>query len=94
MIIRDVLFVLACAAGALLAISQYIIMFSECVSPRACDKLGIAYSLGACEPSGRPRETPRRNRDTGLGAALFQPANRSAYPPNAPLGQHNATQPE
>jgi hypothetical protein len=29
MIIRDVLFVLGCAAGALLAISQYIIMFSE-----------------------------------------------------------------
>ena len=29
MIIRDVLFVLGCAAGALLAISQYIIMSSE-----------------------------------------------------------------
>jgi len=29
MIIRDVLFVLGCAAGALLAISRYIIMFSE-----------------------------------------------------------------
>jgi len=29
MIIRDVLFVLGCAAGALLAISQYIIMFLE-----------------------------------------------------------------
>ena len=29
MIIRDVLFVLGCAAGALLAISQYIIMFWE-----------------------------------------------------------------
>jgi hypothetical protein len=29
MIIRDVLFVLGCAAGALFAISQYIIMFSE-----------------------------------------------------------------
>jgi hypothetical protein len=29
MIIRDMLFVLGCAAGALLAISQYIIMFSE-----------------------------------------------------------------
>jgi hypothetical protein len=29
MIIRDVLFVLGCAAGVLLAISQYIIMFSE-----------------------------------------------------------------
>jgi hypothetical protein len=29
MIIRDVLFVLGCAAGALLAISQYIVMFSE-----------------------------------------------------------------
>jgi hypothetical protein len=29
MIIRDVLFVLGCAAGALLAISQYVIMFSE-----------------------------------------------------------------
>jgi hypothetical protein len=29
MIIRDVLFVLGCAAGLLLAISQYIIMFLE-----------------------------------------------------------------
>jgi hypothetical protein len=29
MIIRDVLFLLGCAAGALLAISQYIVMFSE-----------------------------------------------------------------
>jgi hypothetical protein len=29
MMIRDVLFVLGCAAGALLAISQYISMFSE-----------------------------------------------------------------
>jgi hypothetical protein len=29
MIIRDVLFALACAAGAQLAISQYIIMFLE-----------------------------------------------------------------
>jgi hypothetical protein len=29
MIIRDVLFVLGCAAGVLLAISQHIIMFSE-----------------------------------------------------------------
>jgi hypothetical protein len=29
MSIRDVLFVLGCAAGALLAISQYIIMFLE-----------------------------------------------------------------
>ena len=29
MITRDVLFVLGCAAGALLAISQYIIMLSE-----------------------------------------------------------------
>ena len=29
MMIRDALFVLGCAAGALLAISQYIIMFSE-----------------------------------------------------------------
>jgi hypothetical protein len=29
MIIRDVRFVLGCAAGALLAISQYVIMFSE-----------------------------------------------------------------
>jgi len=29
MIIRDVLFALGCAAGVLLAISQYIIMFSE-----------------------------------------------------------------
>jgi hypothetical protein len=29
MMIRDVVFVLGCAAGALLAISQYIIMFLE-----------------------------------------------------------------
>jgi hypothetical protein len=29
MMIRDVLFVLGCAAGVLLAISQYIIMFLE-----------------------------------------------------------------
>jgi hypothetical protein len=29
MIIRDVLFVLGCTAGVLLAISQYIIMFLE-----------------------------------------------------------------
>jgi hypothetical protein len=29
MMIRDVLFVLGCAAGSLLAISQYLIMFLE-----------------------------------------------------------------
>ena len=29
MMIRDVLFVLGCAAGALLAVSQYLIMFLE-----------------------------------------------------------------
>jgi hypothetical protein len=65
MIIRDVLFVLGCALGrSSPSASASACFWNEC---HRAHKLEIAYSLGACEPSSRPRETPRR---CALGAAM------------------------